>query len=68
MPYITCPTCSTSTYSAARFSTVDECVRCGGALQGRRPTSAAWSVRGCDAPATPPSLRSDAACTRGRTP
>jgi endogenous inhibitor of DNA gyrase (YacG/DUF329 family) len=33
MPYVTCPTCDTSVYTAARFSTTDECPQCGTALR-----------------------------------
>lgn len=28
MPYVTCPDCATTAYTAARFSTRDECPRC----------------------------------------
>jgi len=28
MPYVVCPKCGTSTYSAARHSTEDKCPRC----------------------------------------
>ena len=38
MPYVTCPSCSLSAYSAARFSTVDECARCGTPLRGAART------------------------------
>ncbi len=29
MPYVVCPTCDLTVYSAAKVSTVDECPRCG---------------------------------------
>ena len=29
MPYLACPTCELTVYSAAKVSTVDECPRCG---------------------------------------
>jgi hypothetical protein len=29
MPYVTCPSCRLAAYSAARWSTVETCVRCG---------------------------------------
>jgi hypothetical protein len=32
MPYVTCPSCHVSTYSAARWSTREACPRCGGPL------------------------------------
>ncbi len=34
MPYVSCPHCSLAAYTAARFSTVDECARCGRPLSG----------------------------------
>jgi len=36
MPYVTCSACQTTTYSAARFSTCDDCPRCGRPLQDAR--------------------------------
>ncbi len=35
MPYVTCPACETRSYSAARFSTADDCPRCGRELPRR---------------------------------
>ena len=32
MPYVTCPSCHVSAYSAARWSTREPCPRCGAAL------------------------------------
>ena len=32
MPYVTCPSCHVSAYSAARWSTRESCPRCGGPL------------------------------------
>jgi hypothetical protein len=39
MPYVTCPDCTTSAYTAARFSTSDDCPRCGASLRGARRDS-----------------------------
>ena len=36
MPLVTCPDCALPAYSAARWSTRDECVRCGAALRPPR--------------------------------
>ena len=33
MPYVVCPRCALSTYSAARHSTQDSCPRCGHRLE-----------------------------------
>lgn len=41
MPYVTCPTCALSAYSAARVSTRDECARCGTTLPADNPPSPA---------------------------
>jgi ribosomal protein L34E len=41
MPYVRCPTCETTAYTAARFSTVDECPRCGRPLRAARRTTVA---------------------------
>ena len=38
MPYLHCPECRLTVYSAARFSTVDTCPRCGASLD-RAPRS-----------------------------
>jgi hypothetical protein len=35
MPYLICPSCRLTTYSAALWSSVDECPRCGVALPPR---------------------------------
>jgi hypothetical protein len=45
MPYVTCNSCKLESYSAARFSTVDECGRCGSPLSGaaRRLDISGWS-------------------------
>ena len=32
MPYVTCPSCHVSAYSAARWSTQESCPRCGAPL------------------------------------
>jgi hypothetical protein len=38
MPYVTCPSCHVSAYSAARWSTREPCPRCGATLAApRRP-------------------------------
>ena len=37
MPYMNCPNCRTSLYSAAAYSTVEECPRCLGTLERRVP-------------------------------
>ena len=37
MPYMNCPNCRTSLYSAAAYSTVEECPRCLGILERRIP-------------------------------
>jgi hypothetical protein len=34
VPYLTCPRCTATVYSAARWSSVDYCPRCGTALRG----------------------------------
>jgi hypothetical protein len=34
MPYVICSNCELESYTAARFSTVDECGRCGSPLSG----------------------------------
>ena len=34
MPYLHCPECRLTVYSAARFSTLDTCPRCGASLEG----------------------------------
>ena len=44
MPYVTCPTCHVSAYSAARWSTREPCPRCGTPL---------------DAPPRAPAYRAD---------
>ncbi len=38
MPYLACPTCDLTVYSAAKVSTVDDCPRCGTTL-GRTGSS-----------------------------
>jgi hypothetical protein len=38
MPYVICSNCELESYTAARFSTVDECGRCGAPLSGVRGT------------------------------
>jgi rRNA maturation protein Nop10 len=37
MPYVTCPSCHVSAYSAARWSTRESCPRCGGPLLASLP-------------------------------
>lgn len=37
LPYLNCPNCLTSVYSAAVSSTVEECPRCVGILERRIP-------------------------------
>jgi hypothetical protein len=32
MPYVSCPSCRLPAYSAARYSTLETCVRCGAPL------------------------------------
>jgi hypothetical protein len=39
MPYVRCPRCGDLTYSAARWSSVEECSRCEHQLPRRPPTS-----------------------------
>lgn len=36
MPYVSCPHCGVTAYSAARFSSVDECPVCGAVLRSER--------------------------------
>jgi hypothetical protein len=36
MPYLDCPRCRLTVYSAARHSTIDECPRCSTTLGGTR--------------------------------
>lgn len=49
MPYLVCPSCHLTVYSAAKVSTVDECPRCGTIL-GRT-----GSIFGAPLPSRPPS-------------
>ncbi len=35
MPYVICSHCDTTAYTAARFTTVDDCPRCGQPLRRR---------------------------------
>ena len=49
MPYVICPDCATTAYTAARFTTIDDCPLCGTPLrrsdpQLRRGTGAQWTV------------------------
>ena len=63
MPYLACPSCGLTVYSAAKVSTVDECPRCGTIL-GRtasifRPPLPSRPVSGVDmsargSPSAPP--------------
>jgi hypothetical protein len=39
MPYVRCPGCGLATFSAARWSSVDHCARCGSALPPARRVS-----------------------------
>lgn len=39
MPLVTCPTCALPAYTAARWSTRDDCVRCGTPLPAPRRTA-----------------------------
>ncbi len=43
MPYVTCPRCALTTYTAARWTTTDDCHGCGTPLVGapRSPDRAA---------------------------
>ena len=41
MPYISCPTCGVRTYSAATWSNIDHCPRCGRDLPPRLRTGVA---------------------------
>ena len=48
MPYVICPACGLTTYSAALWSSVDACPRCGRDLPSRRPARViplAWHPR-----------------------
>ena len=48
MPYVRCPNCRFSSYSAAHYASVDACPACGEALTRVEPTSDAneWLVKG----------------------
>jgi hypothetical protein len=48
VPYVICPACGLTTYSAALWSSVDCCPRCGFELPSRRPARViplAWHPR-----------------------
>ena len=48
MPYVRCPNCRFSSYSAAHYASVDACPACGAALTRVEPTSDAnkWLAQG----------------------
>lgn len=70
MPYVTCSRCALTAYTAARWTTTDDCPGCGAPLAGSRraPPSAGATAAGTSGPMTTAPVGTMGAAVTGGPP